>query len=69
MMAKIGKYSSGLGKVAKTAPSPYGESNKGWGSRSGLSFDNNKAVKMVKNGTATGGDVPVYEADKGGPRK
>lgn len=67
-MAKLGKYSTGLG-TPKTSPSPYGESNKGWEGRSALSFDNNKAVSMKKGGTATGNDVPVYDADKRGPRK
>lgn len=67
-MAKLGKFSSGLG-TPKTAGSPYGQSNKGWGGRSKMSFDSNKAVKMQQGGTAQGGSVPVYEADKRGPRK
>ncbi len=64
-MAKIGKYSSKM-SVPKTAGSPYGQSNKGWGGRSSLmgDFGGKNEVTMSKGGTATGKEVPVYKGDK-----
>jgi len=61
MMAKVGKFSTGLGGEPKKAASPYGMSNKGWESRSMMQDEGKKAIKMQKNGTATGNDVPVYK--------
>ena len=54
-MAKIGKYSTGLSGSAKTAPSPYGQSNKGYEAKSSLMGEMAKSAPMgLTRHTATG---------------
>jgi len=65
-MAKLGKFSTGLGGSVKDAGSPYGESNKGYDARSGLKFE--EGIKMVKGSTAQGNPAPAVTGRKSGPR-